>query len=140
MHTTSIRILLAIAMVLWSPAWCCCALNAGADGTLGEPTCSVASLCVTRAPATPAERLCCAADDAEQSPCTCSDRPSELNRLDTAPKLTVPLLTQCVFAVQDVVAFEVDDRHNPKVASRPCCEIMQPPSSSLFVQHCLLLI
>lgn len=136
MCSTGIRILLAMSMALWSPAWCCCALQAAAATILDE-TCEVqlAAGCCSRTPA--AVRSCC---EDEQTPCKCLERPNELNRLDTTTKLSVPK-PGC--ETPAFVAFDASAQLPIQFAATipiTCCHTVHPPPQSLVVQHCLLLI
>jgi hypothetical protein len=161
MFDLPIRIVLVLALVMWSPAWCCCAIaaaSADADeigGTMCQSRWSVANQ--AKLSSGPAElRPCClgrvktlsetssegATDENEsenQSPCRCNDRPDELTRLDTAAKITLPQLERVAMPMVAVDASMNEPSGvgllTHRLAARP-----HAPPRTLFDQHCLLLV
>lgn len=134
-----IRIVLAIAMVAWSPAWCCCTIGAAlsSEGT------SQCQLNIQQDRDSEADtRPCCRARAQEQdrSPCNCHERPSELQRLDTAAKVAAPKLDLNLFVVVIPIAGHVPCDAAHAVTAGDDQPRHPPPFRTLFSQRCLLLI
>jgi hypothetical protein len=158
MFDVPLRILLIIALVTWSPAWCCCALGAAALGDAEWGACSgrwssmssdreivheLPTCCRTRIAAEADEASesevsngCC---DDDNSRCRCSDRPDELTRLDTAAKITLPT-PGCIAAIAITMRKQVADVRSPLFAWPAACHDGAPVAQrTLFALRCMLL-
>jgi hypothetical protein len=139
-HGLFLRFVLIFAMAIWSPAWCCCAVQAATARMTGEATCDALQQCAMRSAPQQTVRSCCIDLGDSESPCRCHDRPNELNRLDTAPKLAAPVFERVAIkpiVVADTVHRDFTVRGFTDEAIR---QASRPFPRSLVAQHCLLLI
>ena len=142
------RIFLAMYLVLWAPALCCCAIR-GSLGTvtgIGGASCE-ADQCCTRTEKKPTSReSCCAveADDAlakrpSNSPCKCHDVGNDRVRFDTSFKLSLVDISPAFIAIPAPVLFVpglAEDGFSIPVSA----QLDLPPPTALLAQHCLLTI
>lgn len=161
-----LRILLVLALVTWSPAWCCCALHAAVNGEAAqhgevagafcqgrwgggmdasrEAAPDLPPCCMARAVAEAQEAVhetidsgCC---DNEDSPCNCGDRPDELTRLDTSGKVTMPVPQRIAMAIITIHPGEGDRAPLFTAWSHAQDHLTHAPSRTLLALGCLLLI
>lgn len=151
-----LRILLAVSLAFWSPAWCCCAVRASVTGSdassLDLPSCCAAragAKTSVSAAASSAGMLCrlggamhkCG-DEAGESSCTCDQRKGDEHRLDTSssvsnprldmmPAMPAPLSQQ---VVGSSLSFDLIRAAFDEALDRP------PPRRTLLQHHVLLLI
>ena len=145
---TAVRLILAMYLAIWSPAMCCCAIKSA----LGASGCEERSrLCCARNISTlnhccdtnvPASSVCCAGEDhlsgtSDESRCRCHEK--SIDRLDTGSKAIEFSLAVNHFGLlieHATGACASTDHRQVDLASR----WHPPPSNSLFLQRCLLLI
>jgi hypothetical protein len=152
-----LRILMAMYLVIWSPALCCCGIKAA----LGTVSGVKVALCGETAPvAMPAEASGCCAKKAvnamsvaiptslpaggagdKPSPCRCHESVESKSRLDTGAKVTLPAVPLAEFAVIAPAVCDVRVTES-LIITKPAVGFDLPPPwlSTLLAQRCLLLI
>lgn len=156
MREMMLRILLAVSLAFWSPAWCCCAVRASVAGSdassLDLPSCCAARAgAKTGVPAAaPSAGISCrlggamhkCGDEAGESSCTCDQRKGDEHRLDTSPSVSTPRWDMMPAMTAPLPQQVVGSSLSPGLIRAAFDEALDrpPPRRTLLQQHVLLLI